>query len=68
MGEQSVVWDNKGITITDNLHPNQQMRIIAGGIFLRDQDDESLGWKAGITPEGINAKLITSGQVNTAVV
>jgi hypothetical protein len=44
------------------------MRIIAGGIFLRDEDNDGLGWKAGITPEGINAKLITSGQVNTGVI
>ena len=67
-GEQSVVWDKTGITITDNKMPSQQMRIIAGGIFLRDEDDAGLGWKAGITPQGINAKLITSGQVNTGVV
>lgn len=67
-GEQSVVWDKTGITITDNKLPNQQMRIIAGGLFLRDEDNDGLGWKAGITPDGINAKLITSGQVNTGVV
>jgi hypothetical protein len=67
-GEQSVVWDKTGITITDNKMPNQQIRIVAGGIFLRDEDADGLGWKAGITPDGINAKLITSGQVNTGVI
>lgn len=67
-GEQSVVWDKTGITVTDLDSPNQQLRIIGGAILLRDQDNDGLGWKVGITPKGISAKLLTAGQVNTSVV
>lgn len=67
-GEQSIIWDNTGITISDNSKPNQQIKLIAGGIFLRDKDGDGLGWKAGITADGINAKLITTGQLNTGVI
>jgi hypothetical protein len=67
-GEQSVVWDKSGITVTDLSSPNQQLRIIGGAIMLRDQDNDGLGWKVGITSKGISAKLITAGQINTSVV
>lgn len=67
-GEQSVVWDKTGITVTDNALPSQQLRIVAGGIFLRDEDEDGIGWKAGITSSGINAKLITTGQLNTGAI
>ena len=67
-GEQSVVWDRTGITITDKTKPNQQIRMVAGGIFLRDKNDDGLNWKVGITSEGINAKLITAGQINTGLI
>jgi hypothetical protein len=48
--------------------PNQQLRIIGGAILLRDQDEDGLGWKVGITSTGISAKLLTSGRVDTGVV
>lgn len=67
-GEQSVVWDKTGITVTDNDSPNKQIRIVGGAIMLRDEDGDGLGWKVGITSSGINAKLITAGQVDTGVV
>lgn len=67
-GEQSVVWDKSGITVTDLDSPNQQLRIIGGAIMLRDQDNDGLGWKVGITSKGISAKLITAGQINTSIV
>lgn len=67
-GEQSVVWNKEGITITDMSSPNKQIRIVGGAIMLRDEDGDGLGWKLGITSSGINAKLITAGQINTGVV
>ena len=67
-GEQSVVWDKTGITVTDLDSPNQQLRIIGGAILLRDEDNDGLGWKVGVTSKGISAKLLTAGQVNTQVV
>lgn len=67
-GEQSVVWNKEGITVTDNDSPNKQIRIVGGAIMLRDEDGDGLGWKVGITSSGINAKLITAGQINTNVI
>ena len=67
-GEQSVVWDKNGITVTDVDTPSQQLRIVGGAIMMRDEDDDGLGWKVGITSKGINAKLITAGQVNTGLI
>lgn len=67
-GEQSVVWDKTGITVTDLDSPNQQLRIIGGAIMMRDKDKDGLGWKVGITSKGISAKLLTAGQINTGVI
>lgn len=67
-GEQSVVWDKTGITVTDLNSPNQQLRIVGGAILMRDEDEDGLGWKVGITSKGISAKLLTAGQINTSLV
>ena len=67
-GEQSVVWDKSGITVTDLNSPNQQLRIVGGAILLRDEDADGLGWKTGITSKGISAKLLNAGQINTGLV
>lgn len=64
-GEQSVVWDKTGITVTDMLSPNEQIRIIGGAIMLRNPDGDGLGWTTAITAKGINAKIITTGELNT---
>ena len=67
-GEQSVVWDKTGITVTDLDSPNQQLRIIGGAIMMRDEDGDGLGWKVGITSKGISAKLLTAGAINTSLI
>lgn len=68
MGEQTVTWDTKGITITDINAPSQQLRLASGAILIRSTNeagDEQ--WAAAITPKGISANLITSGQINTGI-
>ena len=60
-GDQSVEWDKTGITVTDMLSPNEQIRIIGGAIMLRDSEGDGLGWKTAITARGINANVITTG-------
>ena len=67
-GEQTVVWDKDGITVTDLDTPSQQIRIVGGAILLRDEDADGLGWKTGITSKGISAKLITTGQLNVGAI
>ena len=62
--DQSVVWDETGITATSLSNPAEMLRIISGGLFL--STDGGLTWVSGITGKGINANVITSGQLNTS--
>lgn len=67
-GEQSVLINKEGITITDLTRPSQGLRIVSGAILLKDQD--AFGnekWATGLTANGISANLITTGQLNTGL-
>lgn len=61
--DQSVVWDETGITTTSLRSPAEIVRIVSGGIFL--SIDGGVTWNTGLTGKGINANYITSGQINT---
>lgn len=63
---QSVKWDDKGITTTNTAVPAEILRITSGGMFLTEDGGEH--WTTGITAKGINAKVITTGTLNTGVV
>lgn len=60
--DQSVVWDETGITTTSVKNPAEIVRIVSGGIFL--SVDGGITWNTGVTGRGINASYITSGQMN----
>ena len=60
--DQSVVWDETGITTTSTTNPAEIVRIVSGGVFL--SVDGGVTWNTGITGRGINASYITSGQMN----
>lgn len=60
--DQSVVWDETGITTTSMKNPAEIVRIVSGGVFL--SVDGGVTWNTGITGRGINASYITSGQMN----
>ena len=60
--DQSVVWDETGITTTSLSNPAEIVRIVSGGVFL--SVDGGITWNTGITGKGINASYITSGQMN----
>lgn len=64
-GQQSVVWDNTGITITDINTPSNQIRMIGGAILLKSQNEKGQEvWTTAITSDGISANLITAGTIN----
>ena len=63
---QSVIWDDSGITTKNTLNPDEIVRVTSGGIYLTT--DGGATWSTGITGQGINAKTITTGQLNTQVV
>ena len=60
--DQSIVWDETGITTTSINNPAEIVRIVSGGVFL--SADGGITWNTGITGKGINANYITSGQMN----
>lgn len=60
---QSVKWDEYGITTTNTVKPAEIVRITSGGIFLSEDGGEK--WTTGITARGINAKTITTGVLDT---
>ena len=64
--DQTVIWDNTGITITNNLDRSQILRLVSGGLLLSTDGGQS--WQLGITAEGISANKITSGQVDTSLI
>lgn len=64
--DQSVVWDETGITTTSLSNPNEIVRIVSGGVFLTD--DGGINWHTGITGKGINANYITTGQLDTSLI
>lgn len=71
-GNNSITLDkNGGMIITNqNAYRNGvygQIKLSAGGIYCSDsldKDGERL-WSTGMTPQGINASLITAGQIDT---
>lgn len=64
--DQSVVWDDTGITTTSLSKPNEIVRLVSGGLFL--SNDGGVTWNTGITGSGINATYITSGYLNTGLI
>lgn len=68
-GQTTVKQDKFGLTLTDS-GTNAQMRLIGGAILLSEENKETgqREWKTGLTPKGIAASLITSGQLNTGVI
>lgn len=64
--DQSVVWDETGITTTSLSNPSEIVRIVSGGVFL--SIDGGSTWGTGITGAGINASYLTAGQINASVV
>ena len=68
-GDQSVVLDKDGLTITDIDSPNQKIRMVGGAILLSGTDENGQEtWAIGMTANGINAKTITTGRLNTGEV
>lgn len=63
---QSVSWGKDGITTTNLNNPAEILKITSGGIFITDDGGNT--WATGITGRGINAKMITTGQLNTKTI
>ena len=64
--EQTVKLDATGLTITDKFETNKILRAVSGGILLTTNGGST--WTVGITANGINASVITSGILNTGAI
>jgi hypothetical protein len=67
--DNSYVLDETGLSFQSLLNPNKKVRLLAEGLFLSNETDLKTGapkWTTGVTAEGINASLLTAGQINTA--
>lgn len=62
--DQSVVWNESGISITNLRNPNQVVRLVSNGILL--STDGGSTWKTGISANGINTKYLTAGQIDVS--
>lgn len=60
---QSVTWDETGITISNFVNANEIVRLTSSGIVL--SVDGGRSWTTGITGNGINADVITAGRIDT---
>lgn len=60
---QSVTWDDTGITISNFKNANEIVRLTSGGIVLTNDGGQS--WTTGITGNGINADVVTTGRLDT---
>ena len=63
---QTITIDELGITATSADTPNYVLRIINGGLFVSKNGGET--WETGVSGEGINANMLTAGQINTSII
>lgn len=61
---QSVTWDETGITVVNLAKPNEIVRIVSGGILLTTDGGEH--WGVGVTGGGINTAYLTAGQIDAS--
>lgn len=65
--DNSYSLDSNGLQFQSLLNPAKKIRILADGIFLSNSSSKGeVEWKTGITADGINASLITAGEIDTA--
>lgn len=63
---QNVIWDDSGISISNFVNANEIVKITSGGIAFSNSGGQD--WTTGITGDGINANLITTGQLDTNLI
>ena len=68
--DNSYKLDDSGLTLQSKINPAKRMRIIADGIFISNSVDEAGNpkWRTGITADGINASVLTAGEINTSLI
>lgn len=69
--DNSYVLDSAGLYLQSVISPGKKMRLIADGLFFSNSMDLQTGqpkWTTGITADGINASILTAGEINTSLI
>ena len=68
--DNSYILDETGLSLQSLINPARKMRAVADGIFFSNSKtlNGEIEWKTGITADGINASLLTAGQINTSLI
>ena len=60
--DESVIWDNTGITVSDKSNSLKKTRLTSGGLFI--SVDGGATWKNAVRGEGISTQYLTAGTIN----
>ena len=69
--DNSYTLDNTGLSLQSVINPSKKVRLVADGLFFSNSLNLTTGepeWKTGITAEGINASMLTAGEINTSLI
>lgn len=68
--DNSYVLNETGLSLQSLINPAKKMRAVADGIFFANSngEDGQPQWKTGITADGINASMLTAGEINTSLI
>lgn len=68
--DNSYTLDSNGLSLQSIVNPAKKARILAEGMFFSNSTglNGMPEWKTGITADGINASLLTAGEINTSLV
>lgn len=68
--DNSYVLNETGLSLQSLINPAKKMRAVADGIFFANSNgkDGQPQWKTGITADGINASMLTTGEINTSLI
>lgn len=60
--DESVIWNNTGITVSDKSNSLKKTRLTSGGLFI--SVDGGATWKNAVRGEGISTQYLTAGTIN----
>ena len=60
--DESVIWNNTGITVSDKSNSLKKTRLTSGGLFI--SIDGGATWKNAVRGEGISTQYLTAGTIN----
>lgn len=66
IGQQTVSWDEQGITATCAAEPSKKVRIVNRGVLVSKDGGQT--WTTGISADGVNTEMLAAGVINTDII